>query len=235
LIGFIGTAKAVPLQNSTFTTGCKGGTLSLAAVIFDYGMVLSAAPLAEAHDAMVRITGLPIEQFESLYWDDRPAYDRGDLTGIGFWRNFARRASLDLDEGTIEELNRQDARMWTTQNAAVLQWQQALKRRGLRTAILSNMGDTVFESVDRAFAWIHDFDVCVWSYQVRLVKPDAAIYRLTLDRIGIAPDEALFLDDKQPNIDAARALGMHAIQFSTVEKLRADILTSGFGGELPLP
>ena len=41
---------------------------------------------------MLRITGLPVERFESLYWADRPAYDEGKLTGIGFWQKFLRDA-----------------------------------------------------------------------------------------------------------------------------------------------
>ena len=58
--------------------------MGLRAVVFDYGMVLTGLPDAAAHDAMVRITGLPAEEFEKLYWVDRPAYDAGDLSGVAF-------------------------------------------------------------------------------------------------------------------------------------------------------
>ena len=56
--------------------------MSLRAVIFDYGMVLTGKPSAEAHDAMLRITGLPLEEFEKVYWADRYAYDEGKFTGL---------------------------------------------------------------------------------------------------------------------------------------------------------
>jgi FMN phosphatase YigB (HAD superfamily) len=45
----------------------------------------------------------------------------------------------------------------------------------------------------------------------------------------------LFLDDKIENIEAARALGIQAILFSTVERLRSDLIAHGFDAELPLP
>ena len=61
--------------------------MALRAVVFDYGMVLTGQPDQEAHDAMVRITGLPVERFESLYWADRHAYDEGKLTGIASGRS----------------------------------------------------------------------------------------------------------------------------------------------------
>jgi putative hydrolase of the HAD superfamily len=209
--------------------------LALRAVIFDYGMVLTGEPSAAAHDAMLRITGLSREQFEAVYWADRHAYDEGKLTGLEFWQNIVRDAKLDLNAASIDELNQWDARMWTTQNPAMLTWQQQLRQHGLQTAILSNMGDTVLANIEREFDWLPRFDVLVWSYQHKMAKPDPAIYRLALERLGTRPEETLFIDDKQPNIDAALALGIRAIQFSTTEKLRADLVTAGLDAELPLP
>ena len=216
-------------------TGIRGGTLALRAVIFDYGMVLTGPPDTEAHDAMVRITGLPADRFETLYWSDRHAYDEGKLTGIAFWQKFLRDANLDLAPSAVDELNQYDARMWTTQNPAMVAWQGRLKQHGMRTAILSNMGDSVLESIKREFNWISRFDVLVWSYQLHMAKPDPEIYLYTLQQLGTRPDETLFLDDKQVNVDAAVDLGMKAIQFSDVEKLRRDLVTAGLDGEFPLP
>jgi len=209
--------------------------LRLSAVVFDYGMVLTGPPNPEAHAALLRLTGLPLERFEHLYWADRHAYDEGKLTGIAFWQKLVRDGGLALSQETVEELNRWDALMWTTENPAMVAWQSALKQRGLLTAILSNMGDSVLESVEQNFDWIHRFDVLVWSFQLRLAKPDPAIYRYVLAKLGTLPEETLFLDDKPENIQAARALGMKTILFSTVEQLRADLIAAGFDAELPLP
>lgn len=209
--------------------------MALRAVVFDYGMVLTGPPDPVAHAALLRITGLPPARFESLYWTDRRAYDLGSLTGFAFWQKFIRDAGLDLPPGAVEELNRWDARLWTTQNPAMLAWQLELKQRGLLTAILSNMGDNVLASVEREFDWIHRFDVLVWSFQVRMAKPDPAIYRLVLKELGTQPGETLFLDDKLVNIEAARALGMKTIEFSTVEQLRAGLIAAGLDAVLPLP
>ncbi len=209
--------------------------MSLRAVVFDYGMVLTGPPNAEAHDALVRITGLDPDRFEQLYWADRHAYDEGKLTGITFWQKFIRDAGLNLGPDAVGELNRWDARMWTVQNPVMLAWQLALKRRGLRTAILSNMGDSVLENMQREFDWLGRFDVLVWSYQHGIAKPDPAIYRHTLNQLGTSPQETLFLDDKLVNIEAARALGIMGIIFSTVDQLRDDLKRAALDAELPLP
>jgi putative hydrolase of the HAD superfamily len=207
--------------------------LSLRAVVFDYGIVLSGPPNAEAWAAMKRITGLPEERFAPFFWGDRLAYDEGKLTGITFWQKLLREAGLPLDH--VEELNRWDGRLWGGANLAMVKWQQAIQQRGLRTAILSNMGDSVLEHILSKHDWVQRFDVLVWSYQLGIAKPDPEIYRHTLARLGTAPDETLFIDDRQENVEAARALGIQSIEYSTVEQLRADLIAGGYDAELPLP
>jgi putative hydrolase of the HAD superfamily len=217
------------------TRASGGAALALRAVVFDFGMVLTSVPDPAAHEELVRITGLSEERLDSLYWADRHAYDEGKLTGLAFWQKLCRDAGLSLSPAAIDELNLWDARMWTTQNPTMVAWQQRLKERGLLTAILSNMGDNVHANIQREFAWLARFDLLVWSYELRLAKPDPAIYTHLLEKLGTRPEETLFLDDKPVNIEAARALGMKGIVFSTVEQLRADLVAQRLDAELPLP
>lgn len=210
--------------------------MALRAVVFDYGMVLTGPRDEAALGALLRLTGLSFEEFENLYWVHRHAYDEGKLTGLDFWGKFVVAAGLGSSSpALIEELNDWDARMWTTQNPEMLAWQVKLMDRGIRTAILSNMGDNVLANMKREFDWLPRFDILVWSYQMRMAKPEPAIYHHVLKELGTRPEETLFLDDKLVNVEAARALGMAAIQFSTVEKLRVDLVAAGLDAELPLP
>ena len=209
--------------------------MGLRAVVFDYGMVLTGPPDPKAYAELVRITGLQSEQLDRFYWADRHAFDEGKLNGLSFWRKVTTDAGLSLNDKAIEELSLWDARMWTTQNDAMLAWQQMLKQRGILTAILSNIGDTVLANMKRELAWLNRFDVHVWSYQLRMAKPDEAIYRHTLKQLGTKPEETLFLDDKQVNIDAAIAVGIKGMLFTNVNQLRADLIANGLGKELPLP
>ena len=114
-------------------------------------------------------------------------------------------------------------------------WQRQLKQHGVRTGILSNMGDSVLANIEREFDWLAEFDVLVWSFQHKMAKPDPAIYRIALDGLGTQPGETLFIDDKLANIEAAHALGFVAIQFSTIERLRNDLIAAGLDKDLPLP
>lgn len=209
--------------------------MALRAVIFDYGMVLSGPPAAEALEQMLRITGLDAPRLNELYWAHRDAYDKGRLTGRTFWREVGRDAGLALRPEQIDELADWDARMWGIENPPMVAWQERLKERGLKTAILSNMGDNVHDRIVREFDWLQRFDVLVWSYKLGIAKPDPAIYRYTLEQLGVEAGEALFLDDKPANVEAARALGMIAVVFSTAERLGEELKAMELDAELPLP
>jgi putative hydrolase of the HAD superfamily len=125
--------------------------------------------------------------------------------------------------------------MWGDENTRMIAWSDRLRQHGLRTAILSNMGGAVLEHIQREHAWIKRFEVRIWSYQVNVVKPEPGIYHILLENLGIRPEEILFIDDKAANIEVAHALGINAIEYSTVERLRTDLIAAGLDAELPLP
>lgn len=63
----------------------------------------------------------------------------------------------------------------------------------------------------------------VVSGDERLVKPDAAIYRLALERFGLAPGEAVFVDDSLANVEGAAKVGIHAVHFTGAAALRVEL------------
>jgi HAD superfamily hydrolase (TIGR01509 family) len=73
------------------------------------------------------------------------------------------------------------------------------------------------------FSWLDNFHFQTFSADVRMVKPDPAIYQHTLDGLGVSAAEALFIDDREPNIAAARKLGINAIRFASVSQLKDEL------------
>ncbi len=204
------------------------------AVIFDYGEVLCTQDRA-AHQQLIALTGLDLETFERLYWRDRHNYDLGVVDGRGFWAKFARDAGLTFTPPQIDNLIETDVVMWTSVSEPMLAWAQSLRRAGLLTAILSNMVQEVLRTMRQEFAWLADFNQLTWSCELGIAKPDPAIYTLTCDKLGIAPADALFLDDKIQNVRAAEQLGLQALQFRSIEQLRDDLATRNLLGSLPEP
>jgi putative hydrolase of the HAD superfamily len=205
------------------------------AVIFDFGRVLSMQPDMDAHTALVQTAGVPDEVFEEHYWAHRHAYDAGALNGVTYWENVATGAGFTLTPERLAAFQHHDALMWANLNAPMLEWAFALQKAGVKTAILSNMGDVNLAYMRKHFGWLSGFTCLTWSCELLTAKPDPAIYQHTLEKLGVAPNEALFIDDIPRNIEAARAIGIDAIQFTTVEQLRRDLETRGLTGKLPLP
>jgi len=97
------------------------------------------------------------------------------------------------------------------------------------------MGPEVLRTLRQEFAWLAEFDQLTWSCELGIAKPDPAIYRLTCDRLGVLPEEALFLDDKPENVQAAEQLGLHALQFRSVDDLRSRLAAQPDFQNLPEP
>jgi len=79
----------------------------------------------------------------------------------------------------------------------------------------------------REAAMFDHFRDIVVSGDEKMVKPDPAIYRLALDRFGVAADAALFIDDRLENVEGARAVGMMAHHFTDAGRLRAELVGLG--------
>jgi 2-haloacid dehalogenase len=82
-----------------------------------------------------------------------------------------------------------------------------------------------FHAKEQAF--FARFRHIVVSGEVKLLKPDPAIYFLALDRFGLKPAEALFIDDREINVEGALAVGMQAHLFTTAEDLRLRLQAEG--------
>jgi 2-haloacid dehalogenase len=77
------------------------------------------------------------------------------------------------------------------------------------------------------FEFFHLFPDIVVSGTEKLAKPDPAIYHLAIERIGLPAERLVFIDDRQINVDAAIAVGMHGLLFTDADTLRADLVTLG--------
>jgi 2-haloacid dehalogenase len=98
-----------------------------------------------------------------------------------------------------------------------------LKARGVPIYALTNWSAETFPSQRERFAFLEWFDGIVVSGHEGMIKPDPRIFRILLDRYGIAAEEAVFIDDNPKNAQAAAALGIHGIHFRSSAQLREEL------------
>src|SRR5271169_1714769 len=206
--------------------------MALRAVIFDYGMVLSNAADPASHHELMQIFGAPAEDFEREYWAFRHAYDSGEFDGAGYWQRCAQGAGVALTDEQIRQLIANDIRMWSRLNQTMVDWAVTISKSGFKTGILSNIP---FEIADvfKELDWVKCFTHNTWSCELRLAKPDPAIYHHVLDAIQTPAEEVLFLDDREENVLSAEAVGLQGIIFRNVQQLQEDLHARGLANLLP--
>lgn len=98
-----------------------------------------------------------------------------------------------------------------------------LKNRGYGIYGLTNWSAEKIKVAYGRYDFFGMFDGIVVSGEEKVVKPDPRIYRILLERYALRPDECVFIDDNVANVDAASALGIHAVRFGDVEQVRRDL------------
>lgn len=102
-----------------------------------------------------------------------------------------------------------------------------LHERGVPLYALSNWSAEKFPHAEERYEWLDWFDGVVVSGRVKLAKPDPAIFRYLLDTYDLKAEDILFVDDHEPNIVAARELGIATHHFRGAAGLRADLAARG--------
>ena len=96
-------------------------------------------------------------------------------------------------------------------------WLHSVKERGYNVYILSNFSDYNFNTLKPGYTFLEEADGMVVSYEVKFVKPEREIYEILLDKYSLKADECVFIDDREDNIEAARALGFYGIVFKSFD------------------
>ena len=104
---------------------------------------------------------------------------------------------------------------------------RTLKRNGVPLYALTNWSAETFPSQRTRFDFLSAFDGIVVSGEEGVIKPDAQIFRILLDRYAIDPHDAVFIDDNPANARAAASLGIHGIHFRSPELLRRELQALG--------
>ena len=99
-----------------------------------------------------------------------------------------------------------------------------MKKAGYRIYILSNYGSWTYEKTKAdALNFLEYVDGAIFSYEVKMIKPDAGIFHVLFEKYGLQPEECVFLDDLAANIEGAKAVGMHGIVFTGLADALAEL------------
>ena len=184
-------------------------------VIFDVGNVLVDYNWKKYLDSFDYDEDMKEILAEARYlnplWEEA---DRGKLT------------PEELTEGFVKncpEYEQELRMLYETQGKTIFSfdyagdWIKSLKKLGLRVYILSNYSERMFEQTKEQLDFLPLVDGALFSFQCHMIKPERGIYEELIHRYNIKPQRAVFIDDRQKNVDGARDAGLQALRFTSYE------------------
>lgn len=112
-------------------------------------------------------------------------------------------------------------------NDYTIPWIRALKEKGYQILVLSNFSHKAHQECTEALGFLSEVDGGILSYQDQLIKPMPQIYQLLIDRYQLEPQECVFLDDLQENLDGAARFGIHTIRFVNKQQAEEELRLLG--------
>ena len=179
-------------------------------------------------------------------WEDRLALPRMQLTRLVFESDASRRATLGqatdddvwqsvadalkLDPHTRDQLRR-DYFARDQIDSTLMEFIRGLRSR-IKVGMITNAWLDIRRYLENEFKIADAFDPLIVSAEVGIAKPDPRIYQLALERLGVQPAEAVFVDDFEDNVAGARWVGMQAVHFTSTPQATAALRTLLRGSEV---
>ena len=190
---------------------------TIQAVVWDMGGVLIRTEDRHPRAALAAEYGLTYEMLESIVYGSRTAVEAsvGHITAETHWKSV--QALLKISDDALPRFKHEfwagdvcDTDLVTRINNL---------RPEIKTGLLSNAWDDARTGVGAQYPFLQVFDVSVFSAEIKLAKPDHAIFQWMLDQLNLPAEQTIFVDDMAENVNAAKAVGMQAIRFQTRDQV----------------
>ncbi len=191
------------------------------ALIFDVGGVLVRTVDQRPRTLLADMLGVTYAELEFQVYNSESgrAAQLGRISTTENWENVRRHFGLALDE--------MDSFRQAFWGGDVLDVELVHEIRRLRphyrTAILSNNFKELRTELASRWGIADAFDLVVNSAEEGVMKPSPRIFEITLERLGVAPPQAIFVDDFLHNIQGAQSVGLNGILFRNRAQLLADL------------
>jgi putative hydrolase of the HAD superfamily len=195
--------------------------MSIQTVIWDLGGVLVRTEDYAPRRALAQRFGMTVAEIEEFVFSGESGdrAQRGEISVEQHWEN--QGAALGLSPAELQAFRTE---FWDGDrlDTDLVTYIRRL-RQDFKTGLLSNAFSDLRQVVTETWKFADAFDEMVISAEVGLVKPDPRIYHLAVERLGVAPAAAVFIDDFLRNVQGARAEGLNAIHFQNPQQARREL------------
>ncbi len=188
-------------------------------MFFDWGGVVADDPGDDFLTKVLRDVGASPNQIQEIFQQYMKQFMRGEISEVEYWNELRSNYGLEIHDSISEEF-----RKWSglVANQEVLALVDKAKDRGWQTAVLSNVIEPTYNALQEAGLY-DKFDAVIASCKEGLVKPEIGIYQIALERLNVTPEESVFIDDKQANLNPAIEMGFKVILAENPRQIIRDV------------
>lgn len=186
------------------------------AVIFDWGGVLIDSPAPGMLVLFAQKLGVTPEAVNKAYIPFGGRFQKGQIAEHDLWEGLC--AALDVAKPYDPLLWEHVFGQVYTPKGEMFALASTLKDRGYKVGLLSNTESPTVRFFHRQGYTM--FDATVFSCDEGTAKPERRIYEIALERLGVKPHEAVFIDDRADFIEGAQKLGIHTIRFESPQQVK---------------
>ena len=196
-------------------------TKIIRALIWDMGGVLLRTEDKTSRKKMAKKFGLEIFDLENAVFESETARmaSIGKISAVQHWEAVAK--YFGLNDVELADFKK-DFWAGDLMDYELLEFIGST-RPALKTALLSNAWSDARCEIGEPTGLLSYFDVSIFSAEVFLAKPDPQIYLLVLEKLGVLPEEAVFIDDMERNVQAANNLGIYGLRFFSHQQIIDDL------------
>ncbi|MFC1686538.1 HAD family hydrolase [Patescibacteria group bacterium] len=189
-------------------------------IIFDFGGVLVTDPSSNISGQEAQILNVEPQFLTQVYRDENLfLFEKGLISSNEFWKRFKenleKQNQIKIKEDQIKKFQQQlisKFELYPKFKDFILKIKKKYK-----IALLTNNLPNWMPIWNKKFELKKIFPIIVTSFEEKIRKPNPEIYLRTCRKLGLEPEECLFIDDQKKNIDGAEKAGLSAIQFTTEE------------------
>ena len=199
------------------------------AFVFDLGNVIVSFNHRKIVEQLQRVCEKASEEIfaEAISSTLVQAYNVGKITSAEFFDSVNRSLKLEMDFADF-------SRAWNcTFEADPIIPEPFIKKlsESYRLLVLSDTNALHFDFIMENFSILNHFDDFVLSHKIGAVKPSTEIFRAVIEKAECLPEECIFIDDVEKNVEGARRNGLNALHFISIEQLEADLKAMNLIGE----
>lgn len=194
----------------------SGERNKIKAIVFDFGGVIVKSDHEKTIDFIARSLQISSNEAREALGRLKKETAHGE-SEQDFWLIFAEQKGISLPDHWLNHLNEIKFQSLHV-IPGMIELVKELQKQGYQTALLSNVKKSHAE-IKGKLGYYDLFNPALFSYEIGVSKPNPKAYHHLLDQLKLSPDEVFFIDNKLSNVEAAKSLGMDAIEYVDTEQL----------------